>query len=627
MVGGLGRCALLLKRLAIGREPSLASGSLRLAGLLAAVAVAGALSGPGEAQPAAGGQRFVWLDQGWSEPVRQAYHHRSQGTLTVPIPRSWFLALQQPGAFNPDSGLFSDPAYLDRFGFIPSPRGPDNRDGLPVGFAPTTGRNPLTGAQIDGLGLTCAACHTGRFDVGTTTVLIDGGPARIDVQEFGARLGLSLGETGIIRGNRFERFATRVENIEGRPVNRAELFRALRAVVKRGLGQYLQTLGSHNLKEGVGRLDAINRIGNTVFGEGMGIAANNVSITAPVDFPHIWDTPWFFWVQYNGSIQQPMVRNAGEAMGVSALVNYDTSPTPRFTSTVPVRALHDDIELLLTGPRAPSQSEGFTGLRAPAWPGDILPPIREELLARGAEVYRTRCQACHLPPTRSPEFWTSNRWTAPNAAGERYLDLAMISIDRVGTDPAQAAYMMNRTVQAPVVLGLPGGSGSGPLRRYPFGQALGDLVQMVNNRWYDANNVPQAERDRLDGYRPNGIRARLEYKARPLDGVWATAPYLHNGSVPTLWDLLSPYVERNRHCDVPRRADRCILLFGSRQFDPVRVGFVSGGSFRLNTSLPGNRNTGHLFEAVDAARPNAGIIGPFIPPEDRRALIEFLKTL
>ena len=48
-------------------------------------------------------------------------------------------ALQQPGPFDANAGLFSDPAYLDSFGFIPSPRSDDNPDGLPVGFARTTG--------------------------------------------------------------------------------------------------------------------------------------------------------------------------------------------------------------------------------------------------------------------------------------------------------------------------------------------------------------------------------------------------------------------------------------------------------------------------------------------------------
>jgi hypothetical protein len=69
------------------------------------------------------------------------------------------------------------------------------------------------------------------------------------------------------------------------------------------------------------------------------------------------------------------------------------------------------------------------------------------------------------------------------------------------------------------------------------------------------------------------------YRARPLDGIWATAPYLHNGSVPNLYQLLLP-------------AEQRITTFkvGSDQFDPVKVGFVTDQGFEFNTALLGNPN-------------------------------------
>ena len=616
-----GKLFRLLRRLSLGRSPTPASATFRLSAMLALLSLAVSLgTAVGVAQPPAA-PAAIWLDQGWSPAQRAAFHHQSQGTLTLPIPASWFLGLQQPG-LSPDSGLFSDQAYLDRFGFIPSPRDPAaNPDGLPVGFARTTGTDPRNGRPIDGIGFTCAACHTGRIDIGRTSLLIDGGPALIDLQEFGAQLGLALGETDVTL-TRFARFADRVLGPHHSLADAIRLHNELHAAVLHGLGTVLQGLGAGGVKEGFGRLDALNRIGNTVFADGMGIPANNVAITAPVAFPHIWDVSWFAWVQYNGSIQQPMVRNAGEAMGVSATVNYDQGPTPRFTSTIPVGALHDEIESALAGPAPPSQAAGFTGLRAPRWPETLLPwgPDHAALVARGAALYRQHCQGCHLPAPGTPEFWGSDRWTTANAAGERYLDLNLIPIAHVGTDPAQAAGMASRTVLASPALGLTGATGSsGNLRRYPYGDALGQVVALVVGRWYDSQTPPlsASARDRLNGYRPNGIRAPLAYKARPLDGIWATAPYLHNGSVPTLWALLSPYSERPT-----------IFSLGNRQFDPVHVGYVDGGPFRLDTRLAGNRNTGHLFETpADPAHPRQGTIGPTLPPDDRRALIEYLKTL
>ena len=73
----------------------------------------------------------------------------------------------------------------------------------------------------------------------------------------------------------------------------------------------------------------------------------------------------------------------------------------------------------------------------------------------------------------------------------------------------------------------------------------------------------------------------LAYRGRSLNGIWATAPYLHNGSVPTLWDLLLPADKRPKSFKV-----------GGREFDPDKVGFKNVG-LDFTTSERGNRNTGH----------------------------------
>jgi hypothetical protein len=90
--------------------------------------------------------------------------------------------------------------------------------------------------------------------------------------------------------------------------------------------------------------------------------------------------------------------------------------------------------------------------------------------------------------------------------------------------------------------------------------------------------------------------------------VWLRAPYLHNGSVPSLTDLLEPPDRR------PQKFRR-----GYDVYDPAKVGFVSEGAEaeRLgtlyDTSKPGNGNAGHLY-------------GTELPAESKRALIEYLKT-
>ena len=110
-------------------------------------------------------------------------------------------------------------------------------------------------------------------------------------------------------------------------------------------------------------------------------------------------------------------------------------------------------------------------------------------------------------------------------------------------------------------------------------------------------------------YRFTHFRKTTGYANQPLDGIWARAPYLHNGSVPTLRDLL----------EVP--ANRPPVFYrGDDLFDPERVGFVSnvpsaGGQtfFRYDTAVPGNSRDGHLY-------------GTTLGDADKRAIVEYLKT-
>ncbi len=76
----------------------------------------------------------VRLDQNWSPAQRAIFHHTPQGTRLVPY--EWFKALEQPCLSPFGCEKFADPAYLDRFGFLPSEADAQmNPDGLPVGFA------------------------------------------------------------------------------------------------------------------------------------------------------------------------------------------------------------------------------------------------------------------------------------------------------------------------------------------------------------------------------------------------------------------------------------------------------------------------------------------------------------
>jgi processive rubber oxygenase RoxA-like protein len=172
--------------------------------------------------------------------------------------------------------------------------------------------------------------------------------------------------------------------------------------------------------------------------------------------------------------------------------------------------------------------------------------VDQSLVPRGKIVFEARCAECH------------------GSAGVRLN--TVVSIDEIKTDP-------NRLDAArPLLLWT--------LNLFDFFQ------RYPASRWR----------------KTNGYRAEL------LDGVWARAPYLHNGSVPTVYDLLSRAEQR------PRTFYR-----GSNVIDPLKLGIATiarpgGPAFLFDTSLSGNRNIGHEY-------------GADLPEADKKALIDFLKTL
>jgi hypothetical protein len=645
----------------------------------------------------------VWLDQNWSTEDRHWFHHASQGTATFPVPYAWFVALEQPGIhLFTRPGLLADSAYLERFGFLPSPKSVradetsldrfgystspaaaepapasvaglrptpvENFDGLPVGFARLTGAvNPGTGQpESDKIGLTCAACHTGHISYKGTSVRFDGGPGMLELRQLERATGLSILYTLKVWG-RFDRFATRVLGPDASKAERNKLKLELSAVMdflRNQLDVVQATLKAKSEKdtdEGFGRLDALNRIGNQVFYTDLAAAGlsgyekNIHANDAPVSFPPIWTVPWLLWAQYDGSIEQPLIRNAGEALGVSALVNMSPDPPPEalFRSSVAIENLVR-IEEMLRGPdpfgRAP---KGFGGLTPPKWPSQLFPDdpawkINPERVAKGRAIYAEICAECHLGPVSDANFdkqfpdkafWSSNRWDSKGPV----LKPVQKSVKGMGTDSAQADVLASRTIYVPGFLNLQPATDLGTGSKcpnlpdiasteMPFSVALMMVVERVSKKWMDDRKLSDADQKALWGPRkncPNPV-SEPHYRARPLNGVWATAPYLHNGSVPSLYWILKPAAER------PTK-----FCIGARDFDPQQVGYrvVAGeapscnkGESLFSTTdgdgkpIHGNSALGHSLEGTPGPG-KPGVIGRMLTEEERFDLIEYLKTL
>jgi hypothetical protein len=191
------------------------------------------------------------------------------------------------------------------------------------------------------------------------------------------------------------------------------------------------------------------------------------------------------------------------------------------------------------------------------------------------------------------------------------LQLALYDLTKMGTDPSAAVQFNERKIQTEYLaadLGKPT-VGVGEMLTYNIGGVL--------NRWFAQNNVSPECRAIMEGRRDNLFRAPLGYPARPLDGYWATGPFLHNGAVRTYYELLSPVSERAK-----------TFWVGSKEFDPFLLGFRDDeilGAFLFDASLPGNSNKGHEFR--DAPRGTPGVIGPLLTREQRLDLIEYAKVM
>ena len=182
-------------------------------------------------------------------------------------------------------------------------------------------------------------------------------------------------------------------------------------------------------------------------------------------------------------------------------------------------------------------------------------PVDQALASRGAPIYQQLCANCHA----------DSRFRDGVVTGSRVGQVEALAVIR--TDP----YRFNSYTPA-----------------------------FASNQY---SLYPESE------YRFTHFRKTNGYANHPLDGIWLRAPYLHNGSVPTMRDLL----------DAPEARPK-VFYRGYDVYDQAKLGFVSdvpaadGQVYsRYDTSVPGNANSGHVY-------------GTTLSDDDKRAIVEYLKT-
>jgi hypothetical protein len=342
--------------------------------------------------------QHVYISQGWgwtggqNEPLRQLFYFTPQGAGLKDIRYSWFVNLEVPWG----TTKFADPKRMSAYGFLVD-TGPEplNSGHLPVGFA--SRYDPRFGENV--LDLSCAACHTGQLNVTKNGkrygLRVDGAGAMhaftaMHIGDFAPELLSSISAT-YLNPLKFTRFARAVLG-PSYPLGRWKLHGDLRTVIGELAGQAWNENLTRNLyptEEGPGRIDALGRIANTVFGQELSPANYGLS-NAPVRYPPLWDIWKFNYVQYNASVRQPMTRNVSESMGVGAtteLLNRYGAPIPgddRFDTSVQMDNL-SELEMALWS------------LEPPRWNEDCMGKIDWKRAEKGRTIFQSTCQHCHGP--------------------------------------------------------------------------------------------------------------------------------------------------------------------------------------------------------------------------------------
>jgi hypothetical protein len=557
---------------------------------------------------------------GLSPEERAQYYHLSEGGEIYPV--AALLALETPDPARPGQYV-SFLSTAERYGLLPDPVSTHNPYGLPVG---------VTVAQrgsLQMIGLNCTACHVGELTYRGQRFRVDGAPSIAFINSF---IKAIVDETKATfdpgtpeRAARFFRrlrgarallkplpsfpavdheygatdVATRTDPFdEGDDVSSflRETFARFRdrdGILEariQGIRNAGFLTGSFLIspRDGFGRADAFGVGRNALFGAvhnaavGFPRGTNSAPSDAPVSFPHIWGMEFTSWLQWGANTNSVMERNVGQSLGVGAAYDPDT-----FVSTVRV----DHI--------AAMERLSYK-IQAPQWPENIFGSIDRAKAAAGKAVFDQTCALCHETYSKTPEGLKEFR---------------LFPLHVVGTDPA-TALNFERLV-------LPFADPEAK----PFGTAAFTVVQKVLQKYYDDKQVPDDVRARWErrDLRPNpefrsplrqsdafpDTRGFKVYRSKTLRGIWATAPYLHNGSVPTIYDLLLPASRRPKSFTV-----------GTHEYDPVKLGLAADGPVppgmqptTVDTTLPGNWNTGHEWWFY-----------PTLTDTDRYNIIEFLKT-
>lgn len=584
---------------------------------------------------------------GLGDGQKATYYHLSQGSEILPWVLLTAIEVPDPGSSKP---FVED---LARFGLLPDPA---RDDGLAVGLTLVSDAYSF---GMEFVGITCAACHVGELRHGGKAIRVDGAPNMFNLQLFYSQAIDALMATAADSGKLwrslkrlgrqdFERY-----NVAAPLVRPAKLVHTAASVLanRDKLKARLELIAViRKAKEqrdplhptsGFGRLDAFDGTRNFLLTRlrkadpagGFAVnTANMVKLDAPTKFPPVWslkaeapgalpayrDRPGAFprvvgfkdydWIEWTLNTNTVMERNFTETLGAGATVVLDPAAGDSlFDSSIPIANLHE-LELL------------SYYIDPPRWPADLFGAVKTNLAATGEGLFKARCAGCHEygDDRRTETGLLRLRGFAPEVVGTDPSAALRISCPVPDTGALAIPPRAFTAAQADLLQACAGVKPGAAFQAAGFAAVVQAAVDSIKRKAFVAAGIDtprQRIMEDLDRRKAVMWRDTLldvappagPYAARPLHGIWAAAPYLHNGSVPTLYDLLSPPEQR------PKR-----FALGRRDYDPVKLGFVVTAACApqdclVDTTRPGNGNAGHRF-------------GTELGETERMALIEYLKT-
>lgn len=625
--------------------------------------------------------RVSYLDQNWKPEDSLWFYNTTQGSNLLPY--DFFMALEQPSATPAVAAApFRANDNMNRFHYLPQRATESNPDGLPVGFVKDDYlKRDYVGltcaachtAQINyrGLAMRIDGGPGGADMVGflkaltasmravrdepavqqrfVKAVLARGAYANADeiVKDVGVYtqrlvsyniINESQTGYGYARLDAFGRIYNRtLEHLLNRKQLESILHNFLSpaqvqaAMAGTGNGDTLSSTQRDTIIQQVANTSAVEALKKEIF----------INADAPVSYPFLWDIPQHDVVQWNGLGNNaglgPLGRNAGEVIGVFGTLDWHETREYSLGSLlagkgIMQKAVRFDSSVNVENLRRIENH--LVSLQSPQWPVEVFgaASLDKARLLNGKRLFNSYCASCHASIERN--------------SPARRIVAHMSKLDEIGTDPAMANNSVRYQGYSGILRNEYVGAGVGNIlldKKAPIAALLTKATTSVLEtrdpdksfvrRWAEwlrnmaiaffGNEIKPSNKQgnytidtTMDPYA--SLRA---YKGRALNGIWATAPYLHNGSVPTLYDLLLPAACTGKQTE----CRPATFLVGSREFDPVKVGLRSEGydGFVFDTTLPGNSNSGHEYGTVDTVKDGKPL--PALTEEERLDLLEFLK--